>query len=228
MSGFSLALCELHDLSEIVEDSPCGVTGDNLPDDISALTGFSDSVDSASLYQPSQLTFNEHFDSMFRFWSHDQLKLRHEPIALLHVSDILLSAQKVTHINRKCRISIGGVRIQKDVLPSNTTFSTGYIPGSINELNRPPGGYSHNLPCASCILSFDESSPASAFVNVSSSAINIEWEWIKDIFSFVSANRDVKFKSNLVPLYKEDNLRRVVSNPALKSRISISLEWGTI
>eukprot|EP00804_Cyclotella_cryptica_P020229 CCRYP_010930-RC/>CCRYP_010930-RC protein AED:0.04 eAED:0.04 QI:95/1/1/1/0.91/0.91/24/65/5640 len=219
MSGFSLALCELHDIDEN------GRGGVDLPDDISALTGFSDSVDLASLHQSSQWTLNEKFDSTFRFWSNDQFKFRHEPIALMHVSDISLSAQKVTHINQKYRLSIGGVRIQKDVLPSNTVISTGNIPGLNNETF---GDVSHNLPCVSSILSFDGSSPASTFVNVSSSTISIDWEWIKNICSFVSANKDLKVKSNLVPLYKEDSLRRVVSNPTLTSRMSISFEWGTI
>ena len=203
-TGFSLAFCQLHQLlTDEHEDSQ----SDTISDEISALTGFSDG--SSSLHQSSeQHTVYERFDVSYRFWESSKLKLRLEPILLLHISDISLSIQH-SPCKQKYRLFVGGISIQKNVLPSSAIFSLGSIPGldSVDRVNP-----SINNSCISTLTIRGGDSPASTYFNIKASSINIDLEWLQRISSYFSVNRDLDRKSNISQFYKEGSLRRVVFN----------------
>jgi hypothetical protein len=223
VSGFSIALCELHHVKK-KKDLKCD---DDTPDDISALTGFSESIDS-SLQQASQQTTNDRFDPMLEFWINDQRKWRYEPILLMHVSDLEIGSQKAIHVRSKHRILAGGVVLQGGVdAASKVILSIGHVPGLLTHTKEHV--VPHSEPCISSLTMIDATSPASTFIDLrSSSLINIDWEWVKNTVFFLSVNTDIKWRSYLPPLYKEDNLRRVVTKPKLKSLMPLSVEWKAI
>jgi hypothetical protein len=225
IAGFSLTLSELHQADTEHDESQSDAKGDNLSDDISALTGFSDSIDSSSLCQPSeQHTVYERFDPTHRFWQYEKSNIRQEPFALLHISDITLSAQR-SHLKQKYRVLVGGVAIQKDISPSSVIFSTGHISG----LNQPEKGHPVNTPCISA-LTICESTSVSTFFNLKPSSIDIDTDWLLKLSTFLSSNKESGLKSTLAPLYKEDSLRKVAfhTRSTSTSTVSMSLEWENV
>ena len=222
IAGFSLALCELHHQPIVDHDDS---QSDTKSDEISALTGFSDSGGSSSLHQTSeQQTVYEKFDVTYRFWENSKLKLRLEPISLLHISDVSLSIQH-SPCKQKYRLLVGGIIIKTDILSPSTIFSIGSVPGveTIDKFTFPV-----NIPCISTLTICGGNSPASTYFNLKASSINFDLEWLQRISSYLSVNKDLDCKSNLSHLYKESSLRRVAFNLTPTHIISTSSECERI
>jgi hypothetical protein len=221
IAGVSLALCELHVSRKRVEPRS-DTKEDQLSDDISALTGFSDvSVDSSSLHQSSeQQTVYERFDASFRFWEHDKRKLRHKPISILHLSDISLSIQ-CSSVKRKYRVLVGGVAAHKDVLNS-PMLSIEHISGS----EKPDAPVT--IPCVSMLTVCGNASSRSTVFNLKPAVVTVDLAWIQRVSTFLISNQETSRRSNLTPLYKEQSLRGLFSNTSPTPKMPLTIEWESV
>lgn len=222
ITGFSLALCELHHVPKRYKNEKNDDKEDMLSDDISALTGYSDiSVDLSSLHQTSeQQTACERFDPSYPFWENENLKFRHEPISLLHLSDISVSVQH-SFMKQKYRVLVGGASVHKASHSSTPVFSIGCISGS--DLATPV-----IVPCISILTVCNKDSAVSTLCSMKSSLINVDWRWIQYISTFISINTETARMSNLPPLHKEQNLRKLISNTSPASKMPLCLECESV
>eukprot|EP00970_Alexandrium_tamarense_P009168 scaffold1808_cov389-Alexandrium_tamarense.AAC.1 len=222
ISGLSLALCELH------KDESVGgeLTEDNTPsDDVSALTGFSDSDDASVANQPRERIVPVTFDPMSQFWSTTRHGFCHDPIFLMHMSDLALAAKHVEENSAhqsllECEFSVGSIAVHGDaLLPSEKKiFSLGEMPcvevlgKDVRYLLR-SRGETALAPCLSGLIhtgsvSPDEKDPPTAhlFINIAASSILADWHWFKHLASYSSASRDIEPARILGPLENEDEL----------------------
>jgi hypothetical protein len=217
IAGVSVALCELH-VSRKQTESRSDTKED---DDISALTGFSDvSVDSSSLHQSSeQQTVYDRFDSSLRFWEHDKRKLSHKPVSILHISDISLSVQ-CSSVKRKYRVLVGGVVLGQKDAPNPPIFSIGHVSG-LEKSDAPV-----TIPCMS-MLTVCGKTPSIVF-NLKPAMVTLDLARIQRISTFLITNQETCCRGNLTPLYKEQDLKRVVSNVLPTSKMSLTIEWESL
>lgn len=243
ISGFSLALCNF-----IEDERVCREEGEekfNAPDDISALTGFSD-ADDASLgrikvqQMPDGRLPADTFVPNCQFWINSRHGLCYEPIMLMHILDVSLSGQNADgdHSRVECEFSVGGL----DVVTCASTFPKRIISvgqESIEErigdemisplpfLNKPSEVI--GLRGIASIASGDGKKQSSSFVtNVTSTTVMVDWAWLEKVMAFVIESKDIWKGTTLLPFEDEALLRNAFATKIPPSNSSLELEWNKL
>ena len=238
LSGVSLALCDTCENRSSTFDWEYGNMEEwhnqsALSDDVSALTGFSDADDTNTPNQAIRRFGTDAFDPMCRFWPSVSYGLCHEPILLMHVVDLSLSARSETcdqsqNSSVACEFSVGGVAAQGDgMLPSSKIFfSLGhestwdskefmlekslFVSSSLDEAVN-------NAALSGFILiqgkncNIDNHPQTSISSNVGVATVAVDWNWIEKILGFSSENRDIEARRILSPLDSEVLLMNMFS-----------------
>jgi len=229
LSGFSLAICDFSegDSTKVDPEYDGEQFYQTYPsDDISILTGFSDDNDSKT---PKQASGGDAFDPFCRFWSASSNGLYCQPILLMHIADIVFSAQTerkdelhLPHVESE--FSVKGISIQAGCLPpQHNLFCLGHIPHG--ESPHKPA------PNESVGISGQYSDLNSAVISVGPAEFLVDWSWLEKLLRFASVNKDVGPSRVTTPLESEDLLVRTFSNPLKKTSaysISITLEFDKL
>ena len=240
LSGFSLAVCETHEKVSTKADPEYGnaveAVGKQSPsDDISCLTGFSDDDDSKT---PKQVMGDSPFDPLCHFWPATRHGLCCEPIMIIHVADIRLSAQKVTVDNLRpphteSEFWVGGILLQAPDSQQQTLFSLGSIQ-SEGTMARSVSPFSASsttdLPVRPTGIS-GQFGLNTANVNIGSAEISIGWSWLEVMKRFALANQDISPSKATVPLEGEDLLAEAFSNHQMKipaNRVPLTIDFDKL
>lgn len=242
ISGFSLALCNF-----VEDERVCREESEekfNVPDDISALTGFSD-ADDASLgrikvqQMPDERLPADTFVPNCQFWINSRQGLCYEPIMLMHILDVSLSGQNADgdHSRVECEFSVGGF----DVVTCASTFPKRMISvGQVSTEERIGDEMISPLPFLNKpseviglrgIASFpsgDGKKQSSSIVtNVTSTTVVVDWAWLEKVMAFAIESKDIWKGTTLLPFEDEALLRNAfVTKPP--SKLSLELEWNKL
>ena len=186
VAGFSLALCDFSSDSSMkdAQASEAEQCDQITPDDISALTGFSDD-DSKT---PIQLSAGgTSFDPLHRFWSATRHGWDCSLIMLMHIVDVAFSVRSqedddLNPIHVKSEFSLGGISVMSGHGPQQQTIlCVGCIP-----CEKPRRGVGKNSIGVSGRL-FD----SSYSINICSAEVKVDWGWFGIIQRFASTNKDI-------------------------------------
>lgn len=242
VSGVSLALCnfgeEDRESREASEEQKF-----NIPDDISALTGFSD-VDDASVgrikvqQMPDERLPADKYVPNCRFWTNLRRGLCYEPIMLMHVVGISVSGQNVDgdHARVECEFSIGGLDVVTCASPSSPKriISLGQVPteetsdvlmSPLPHINKPSEA-TGICGIASLALGVDKKQNLSVMTNVSPTVVMVDWAGLEKVAAFVTESKDISKKDILPPFEDEALLRDAFSPKNPTSNMSFELEWN--
>ena len=234
VSGYSLALCNFEE-DEINRGDSSEDQKFNLPDDISALTGYSDVDDSShgriKLQQlPDERLPADRYVPNCRFWENSRRGICYEPIMLMHVVNLSVTGQNLDgdHSRVECEFAVGGLDLVTCASPSSSQriISMGQLPTE-ETINQ---GISHisQVKAATGIASFvtggDIKQTSSVIANVCPTVFMVDWGGFEKVVAFVAESRDVSKGTMLIPFEDETLLRRAFSTKKSQSNLSLTLE----
>ena len=243
IAGFSLALCNFGEddrgsREESEEDKF------NVPDDISALTGFSD-ADDVSIgrikvqQMPGERLPADNYVPNCQFWMNSRHGLYYEPIMLMHVVGVSVSGQNVdgNHSRVEYEFSVDWLDVVTCASPSSPKrmISLGQVSMEEqvgDELISPlpfmnkPSEAAGICGIASFAPGFDKKQGSSIITNVSPTTVMVDWTGLEKVATFVSDSKDISKGAILVPFEDEALLRNAFSTTNLPSILSLELEWN--
>lgn len=234
VSGYSLALCNFEE-DEINRGDSSEDQKFNLPDDISALTGYSDVDDSShgriKLQQlPDERLPADRYVPNCRFWENSRRGLCYEPIMLMHVVNVSVTGQNLDgdHSRVECEFAVGGLDLVTCASPSSLQriISMEQLPTeeTINQgISHIPHGKAAT-GVASFVTGGDIKQTSSVIANVCPTVIMVDWGGFEKVVTFVAESRDVSKGTMLIPFEDETLLRSACSTKKPQSNLSLTLE----
>jgi len=209
ISGFSLALCDFLNVKTTKVEAHYGgfdqYYNSYLADDVSTLTGFSDDESKTARHT----SIGDTFDPLTQFWSTTRHGFNCEPILLMHMAGIVLSARRreidaFQPPQLNSAFSVGGISLQ--IPPQQILFCLGNISRESNASDPSIG-----------VLG--QCSSLSNSIVVGPAEASVDWDWLEKIMRFASINKDVRPVGATAALEYEDLLVR---------RTATSLEFDVL
>ena len=243
ISGVSLALCNFSEDERVSREESSGEKF-NVPDDISALTGFSDADDASlgriKVQMPDERLPADNFVPNCQFWINSRHGLCYEPIMLMHILNVSLSGQNADgdHSRVECEFSVGGLDLVTCASPfPKRILSLGQesIEEKIGDetisplpfLNKPSEVI--GLRGIASFASGDGKKQSSPIVtNVSSTTVMVDWACLEKLTTFTTESKDVRKGTTLLPFEDEALLRNAFATTIVPSNLSLELEWNSL